>query len=437
MDKKIKTKVVEKEEVIKTKKVDKEKNIETTKNVKQEKEPNLVVSLLELAAIIIFVVVVIVFFPNTIVWNIVVLLLILTVLVAVHEFGHFIVAKLCGVHVYEYSIGMGPRLFYFKRKNDPTEYSVRLLPIGGYCKMAGEEGEDDSSLPKDKFMCNQSKIKRILILVAGVTLNFVLAFVILFFISLICGSAEQNTYIGTVQQDSPAQIAGIVPGDKIVSLNGYKVSNWDKLSIVTALKNDGVLHYTIQHKDGSKTTYDIVPAEYVAVGEDYVKVTKENTVEKIIKDNKLLKETEPVKLVGISSQGEIKHGFVNAIKYAFNKLVGIVDIMLLTVISLITGKLGLNSLSGPVGMYTIVGQAATYGLANIIYLAAYLSINLGVINILPFPAFDGGRVVFVIIEAITRKKVNPNVEGAFHMIGFILLMILMLFITFQDILRLF
>ena len=411
MDKKIKTKVVEKEEVIKTKKVEQEKNIETTKNVKQEKEPNLVVSLLELAAIIIFVVVVIVFFPNTIVWNIVVLLLILTVLVAVHEFGHFIVAKLCGVHVYEYSIGMGPRLFYFKRKNDPTEYSVRLLPIGGYCKMAGEEGEDDSSLPKDKFMCNQSKIKRILILVAGVTLNFVLAFVILFFISLICGSAEQNTYIGTVQQDSPAQIAGIVPGDKIVSLNGYKVSNWDKLSIV--------------------------PAEYVAVEEDYVKVTKENTVEKIIKDNKLPKETEPVKLVGISSQGEIKHGFVNAIKYAFNKLVGIVDIMLLTVISLITGKLGLNSLSGPVGMYTIVGQAATYGLANIIYLAAYLSINLGVINILPFPAFDGGRVVFVIIEAITRKKVNPNVEGAFHMIGFILLMILMLFITFQDILRLF
>ena len=142
-------------------------------------------------------------------------------------------------------------------------------------------------------------------------------------------------------------------------------------------------------------------------------------------------------MVGISASSEIHKGFGYAIKYAFSKFGSIVSTMLLILGSLFTGKLGLSALSGPVGMYSVVGTVAQAGFANLIYLMAYLSINLGVLNILPFPAFDGGRVLFVLIEAITRKKVDSKIEGYFHSIGFILIMLLMLYITFQDVLRLF
>ena len=194
-------------------------------------------SIIELIAIIIGVIIILVFFPNTVIWNIVVLLLMLTLLIFVHEFGHFITAKLSGVHVYEFALGMGPKVLGFKRKNDPTEYTLRALPIGGYCQMAGEEGEDDDSLPKDKFMCNKSKTKRVIILVAGVTMNFITAIVLLFFIGVIWGSTEQRSFIGGVEEGSPAYEAGIVAGDKVVGCNGYKVDTWDKLSVITTKKN--------------------------------------------------------------------------------------------------------------------------------------------------------------------------------------------------------
>lgn len=432
-----KTKKVTKEEVKKDNLKSEEK--EEKKEVKnEEKEQPVWLSALELVLIIIAIVVILVAFPNTIVWNIVVLLLILTLLIFVHEFGHFIMAKIFGVHVYEFALGMGPKVLGFRRKNDPTLYSLRALPIGGYCQMAGEEGEDDSSLKKDKFMCNKSKIQRILILVAGVTMNFIIAFVLLFIIAFAWGSTEQTSIIGIVAENSPAAEKGIVPGDKIIECNGKKVSTWDDLSVISILKNPNSYNeYVIKHKDGTKDTYKITPAKYVMIEDENIQITEENTLEDILKEYDLKEEDVTVStLVGVGAPTEKKYGVVNSLKYAFTKFGSIVSMMFAIIGSLITGKIGLSALSGPVGMYTVVGTAAKYGLANIIYLAAYLSINLGIMNILPFPAFDGGRVVFVFIEAITKKKVNPNVEGIFHTVGFILLMILMLYITFQDILRL-
>lgn len=419
-----------------TKKVSKKETVEQKKNIEEKKETNNLVSLLELIAIIIFIIVVLVFFPSTPIWNIVVLLLILTVLVFVHEGGHFIAAKKCGAYVYEFAIGMGPKVLGFKRKNDPTEYTIRAFPIGGYCQIAGEEGEDDESLSKDQFMCNKSKLQRIIILVAGVTMNFILAIILLFSISLIFGSTDQSNVIGQVTPNSPADKAGIVVGDKIIEYNGYKIDNWDKISVAAAMK-DNNYKYIIEHQDGTQEKYEIKPAEYVQLKDELIEVTKDHTLEDIIKEHDLDKDTKSTKLVGIGASKEIKHGLKNAISYAYNKFKSIFTTMFIIVWSLITGKIGLNSLSGPVGMYSIVGTVATYGIANIIYLAAYLSINLGVINILPFPAFDGGRVLFVGIEAITGKKVDAKVEGWFHTIGFFLLMILMLYITFQDVINLF
>ena len=414
------------------------KKKETPKKIEEEKS-SLIKSIIELAVIVIAIIVILVGFPNTVIWNIVVLLLILSVLIFVHEFGHFIMAKKFGVHVYEFALGMGPKVLGFKRKNDPTQYSLRALPIGGYCQMAGEEGEDDENLPKDKFMCNKTKLQRILILVAGVTMNFITAIVLLFGISLIWGNTEQSSLIGYVEENSPAEKAGIKVGDKIVECNGYSINTWDKLTIVTNLKNKkDSYEYVILHSNGKTETYKLKPETYVVIGDKNIKVTEENTLEKILKENNIKEEDAEIsKLIGIGAPTERKKGFVNALKYAFTKFVSIVDTMLLTLGSLFTGKLGLNALSGPVGMYSVVGTVATYGIANVIYLMAYLSVNLGILNILPFPAFDGGRVVFIIIEAITRKKVDPKVEGYFHTIGFILLMLLMLYITFQDVLRLF
>lgn len=404
-----------------------------------EKKENNLKSILILSAIILAVILVLVFFKNTPIWNIVVLLLMLSLLIFVHEGGHFIAAKKCGVHVYEFALGMGPKVLSFKRKNDPTEYTLRAFPIGGFCAMAGEEDEDDEFLDKDKFMCNKSKIKRIIILVAGVTMNFITAIILLFIIGLSFGSTEQKSIIGRVETGSPADVAGLKVNDKIIECNGYKISTWDKLTIVTNLKNkNNYYEYKVEHEDGTVDTYKITPDEYVVIGSETIKLDENNKLEDVLKKyNKKESEVTVSKLVGIGAPSEIKKDFLSALKYAFSKFGSIVSTMLLILGSLFTGKLGLSALSGPVGMYSVVGTVASLGFANLIYLTAYLSINLGVLNILPFPAFDGGRVLFVLIEAITRKKVDPKIEGYFHSIGFILIMLLMVYITFQDVLRLF
>ena len=420
------------------------KEVKTSKKVEKlndnhEKEQNPIISIIELLLIIAFVVIVLVFFPNTVIWNITALLLMLSILIFVHEGGHFIIGKKCGVHIYEFALGMGPKVLGFRRKNDPTEYTLRAFPIGGYCAMAGEEGEDDANLAKDKFMCNKPKLQRVAILVAGVTMNFITAILLLFFISLVWGNTQQESIIGKVEKDSPAAQANIQAGDKVIGLNGYNIDTWDRIAIVSLLKNkNDYFEYKIEHPDGKVETIKIVPNEYVTIDDKREYITDDNTLSDIAKKyHKKESDLTVNKYIGISQSTKRYHGVWNAIKYAFKKFVTVVDTMLLTIGSLFTGKLGLSALSGPVGMYSVVGQVAKYGFANMLFLTAYLSINLGVMNILPFPAFDGGRVLFVIIEAITRKKVDSRVENWFHTIGFILLMILMLVITCKDVINIF
>lgn len=396
-------------------------------------------NILILAVIVLGIILILTLFPNTVIWNIVVLLLILSLLIFVHEGGHFIVAKKCGVHVYEFALGMGPKVLSFNRKGDDTKYTLRAFPIGGFCAMAGEEGEDDENLPKDKFMCNKSKTRRILILVAGVTMNFLTAIILLFFIGLFYGSTEQRSIIGSVQEASPAAKVGMESGDKIIECNGYKIDTWDKLTIVSNFKNkNDYFEYKVIKENGKIEEYKIVPDSYVVVDEKSIKLDEDTTFESVLKKyNKKESEVTQTKLVGIQAPSKKSKSFASAINYAFTKFGSIVSTMLLTIGALFTGKLGLSALSGPVGMYSVIGTVAKTGFANLVYLTAYLSVNLGILNILPFPAFDGGRVLFVLIEAIIRKKVDPKIEGYFHTIGFALIMLLMIYITFQDVLRLF
>jgi len=340
--------------------------------------------------------------------------LILGIIILVHEFGHFIWAKTFGVHIYEFSIGMGP-VVLSKKGKDGINYNLRAFPIGGFVQMAGEVYEDDEKIKKEKFMCNKPWLQRLIILIAGVVNNFILALVLLFFYALIWGVQSLDPVVKEAMPDYPMAEAGIQTGDRIVGINGYDINTWDKAQIVLALKNKNDYYtFEIEHKDGEVDTYKITP--------------------KTVIDQETKEES---KVFGVTIDTSAKQGFLPSIKFAFKKFASVVETMALTVGSLFTGKLSLSSLSGPVGIYQVVDQGVTLGLSYIIYILAFLSINVGFINILPFPAFDGGRVLFMIIEKIIGRPVDSKIENIFHTIGFILLMILMVYITFQDILRLF
>ena len=333
---------------------------------------------------------------------------ILGLTVTIHEFGHFLFAKKAGIYVYEFSIGMGPRLFKFKRKNDETDYSIRLLPIGGYVQMAGEDIEVDKDIPKDKLLQSKTWFQRFLTMVAGVMFNFLLAIVVLFIIALFKGVTLDATRIDT------SKIEGLKKGDKIISIDGNFVNNYDKLALELSVAGSKKFDIKVKHKDGSYDTVAIKP--------------------KAIYDKKdKLKGYE----YGFTITGKDEKGILAAIKYAFIKFVSIIEQMFFTVWYLITGKISLKLLSGPVGIFSIVGSAAKTGFFSVLSLLALISVNVGFINLLPIPAFDGGHILFLIIEKIKGSKVNPKVENTIHTIFFILLMVLMLYITFNDVLRLF
>ena len=417
-------------------------------------------------------------------------ILILGITVFIHELGHFLMAKKFGVYVYEFSIGMGPRLFKFKRKNDETEYSIRLFPIGGYVQMAGEEVEVDEDVPEDKRLQSKPAFQRFIIMVAGVTMNFILAIVILFIVGLCSNSISTDTlYIADSTVDN------LNNGVKIKSINGHFVNNYDKLALeliatnnkpFTMKTNDGKITKVNPIKIGkssmlygknygfsidyiSKKDKDIITiidsklddlkngTEIVAVNGNKVKIyhdlieeldnsdnnitftfkDKNATFDKKITVKKLKKDELLGYSYGFSITGHESKGFFTAIKYAFIKFFSTIEQMFFTILYLITGKISVKLLSGPVGMYSIVKVYSHYGILNILSLLSLICINVGFINILPLPAFDGGHVVFIIIEKIRGKKVSQKVENTIHTVGLVILMILMVLITYNDILRLF
>ncbi|MFA5407593.1 MAG: RIP metalloprotease RseP [Bacilli bacterium] len=339
-------------------------------------------------------------------------ILILGVTVLVHELGHFLFAKRAGIYVYEFSIGMGPKLFGFKRKNDETSYSIRLIPLGGYVQMAGEEIEPDVNIPENKRMQSKTWLQRFLTIVAGCLFNFLFAFLLLLMIGLIYGAPEQKPYIGKVIDDYPAASSGMEIGDLILSVNGQTVKTSDDVMLQLELADDGDSSiFKVQKMNGDIKTYTISPQKETEAGKDtYV--------------------------FGMSFTDKVNYGVDKALEFAVVKFGSIFKTMFEVVLNLVTGKLGLQNMAGPVGIYNIVGEEAQAGLENILYLIAFLSINVGFINFLPIPAFDGGRLLFLIIEKIKGSKVNAKVENIIHAIGFGLLIILMILITIQDIIKL-
>ena len=343
----------------------------------------------------------------------IILIIMLGSLILVHELGHFLVAKKCGVHIYEFSIGMGPIIHKHIGK-DNIQYSIRALPIGGYVQMAGEVTEDDDNIKKSDFMCNKKWWQRILILIAGVTMNFITAFILLFIIALIWGASSTDPIVTSVMENSAYAEAGGLAGDTILEVDGKRTKTWDRAQVLLILSNDtGYYNIKVRHEDGTEET---------------LKVTPKDTV---------LEDGTSSKVFGISVVPTIERGLIPSLKYAFSKFTSIYQSMFTIIGGLFTGRISTNSLSGPVGIYSIVEQSFALGLSQLLYLTAYISINLGFMNLLPFPAFDGGHIVFVLIEKLRGKPVDKNIEGWFHAVGFMLLMLLMIYITIKDIIRLF
>ena len=346
--------------------------------------------------------------------NLLLFIFILGLLIFVHELGHFLTAKKSGVYIYEFSIGMGPEIKSIKGK-DGILYSIRALPIGGFVQMAGEIYEDDDTknIPKEQFMCNRPWYQRLVILVAGVFNNFLLAIILLFAMALIWGTPSLKPVVYDVTDGYPAKEAGIKAGDVIKAINGSKVKTLDKTQLLLLLKTkDDKYQITVEHQNGQTETYEVIPK------------TEKNS------------SGDEVKVFGIQTKTNVTKGFGSAVKYAFTKFGSVVEQMWLTIVNLFTGKISINAMSGPVGIYSVVGETRSAGIESVIYLIAYLSINLGIMNILPIPALDGGHLLFLIIEKIRGKKIDEKVEGITTTIFFALLLLLMLYITIHDVIRL-
>ena len=333
-------------------------------------------------------------------------------IVTVHEFGHYIVGRLCGIGIVEFSVGMGPKLFGFRRRD--IDYSLRLIPLGGYCKFVGEDEEN----PSANAMNNQPAWKRLLTVAAGPVMNFLLAYVFCVILLSNFVIAEYQPRITQIYENTPAAQSVLQAGDIVTEINGTPVT-YDQNGILTvreaiqSASEDQPVSMTVQR--GEETIQvEIVPAQ----------ATDAQT-------GKLVNQS------GIAYGGRY-YRFGEAIARSCSYMVEVTGEMINGLKNLIFKGEGADEVMGPVGIISFVSDLVyNEKLLAVVNLIFILSLNIGIMNLLPLPALDGGRIVFLIIEMISGKPVPPEKEGLVHGIGFALLLILIVFITYKDIARLF
>ena len=355
-------------------------------------------------------------------------LLIFGAVIAIHEFGHFAVAKLCGVQVNEFSIGMGPTLI--KTYHKGTQYTLRLLPVGGFVALEGEEspeseqaeggsGDDDGpDIPPEVLAqrtgkpLNEAAVwQRMLVMVAGAVMNFVLGFVVLLILLTAQSSPLTSKVIYAVEDSALCGQTGLQAGDEIVAVNGRRCF----------VANDII--------------YELVRTEQYRA--DFTVLRDGQTVE--LPDVQFDTWTDEAGQVHMSL-GFTVYGLAktprNVLREAGNSMLYYGRIIFTSLADLLRGRENINNLSGPVGIVTAIGQAASYGWQDLLQLLALITINLGIFNLLPFPALDGGKVVFLAIEGITGHAVPEKLQGSLTVAAFALLFGLMIFATYNDIIRL-
>lgn len=430
--------------------------------------------------------------------KIVLAIIIFSILILIHEFGHFLIAKKNGVRVVEFSLGFGPRLLSFTKGE--TKYSWKLLPFGGSCIMQGEDQEDLEGEDREKSFNSKSVWARISIILAGPIFNFLLALVLAFIVTGFVGYDPARVI--SVEEGTPAYEAGLKEGDIITKYNNNTIFFGRELMVEEYIHPIGSESVEVTYeRDGKKNTVTLTPADYIwyVVGMQYTVADSEAVIEAVTKDGPLeaagvkagdivvsINDTQikssqdmydyfdtnelgespvditleregkefsvtvtPVKnstkVLGFSyNMAREKTTALGVIKNSFLELEYEIEVVFKSLGMLFTGKVSANDISGPVGIVDIIGQ--TYDTTinegwfttamSMSMLIIMLSANLGVINLLPFPAIDGGRIVFLIIEAVRGKPISKEKEGIVHFIGMILLIILMVVVLYNDIRKL-
>ena len=338
-------------------------------------------------------------------------LLIICVIIVAHEFGHYIIARANGITVKEFFVGVGPNI-YSKKKGD-TLFSLKLIPFGGACVFMDE---DDLDHPEQCSYLTSSVYSRIATIIGGPLFNFIFAFIFSLFV--IGSVGYSNTVLIDVSPNSPASEAGLMPGDEIIKINNQRVYFYGEVTFETMYNTGEPIDLLV--KRGEQKIRTLVVPRF---DEEYGRM-----------------------MMGITfGEGVSKPTPIQTLKYSFLNVRYWIKLTLKSIKMLFTGGLSVNDLSGPVGITQTVSEvydsAISYGIRAVILslmdLAILISANLGVMNLLPFPALDGGKLIFLIIEAVTKKPVDKKVEGAINFVGMALLMVLMVFVLYNDITRLF
>ncbi len=341
-------------------------------------------------------------------------IVVIGVLVFFHELGHFLVARACDVYVKDFSIGMGPVLYQYRGRE--TTYSLRALPIGGAVQMLGEDGvdkeieaEDYSPLISDnpRSFVNKPAWQRLLIIAAGPLMNFVLAAVLFFIIFAFQGFPTDQNYIGEVIADTPAYSAGLLAGDQIVAIDNSPIDDWRGIVAAVQAAADKPVDLEIL-RAGQRQTIRLTAA---------------------------VDESGQRYYIGIRPRLKTSLGL--SLKYAVQKTWQSSQMVVAFIPKLISGEVARDNIAGPIGIAQISGQAARQGPLVFMSLMAIISVNLGIMNLLPIPALDGGRLLLILLEIIFRRKLPAFIEEKIHLIGFALLMLLMVFVVYNDIVKLF
>jgi len=353
------------------------------------------------------------------------------IVIAVHELGHYISAKALGVKVNEFAIGMGPKLL--AKQGKETLYSLRALPFGGFCSMEGEHEEDDEN-PDPRSFLSQKRWKRIIILASGSIANIIIAFIVI----LILTSA-QHFFVGTtitgMHKDFPnAGLDGLMPGDRIVSINGERLFYIDDFSLLMQLNTGDTIDLVI-NRDGRQIDLNNFP---LAVRQYAVESEAEREI---------YGDSRPRYGLNFNS---IENSFTETVKYSVYQTYSYVRMIRLSLVMMFRGDVSISDIAGPVGIVGFMhdigqnaqerGEPIIYAVLGIVRFAAFIGVNVAVINLLPIPAMDGGRILFTvlswIIEKIIRKPLDPKYEGYINTGAFVLLICFMVFILYNDVIRL-
>jgi len=324
--------------------------------------------------------------------------LIFGLLILVHELGHYFVARLTGIRVLELAVGFGPKILSWTKDN--IDYSLRVFPLGGFCRMLGEnpeEANEPDSFPQKPIL------SRAAVLVSGSGMNLLLAVVVFFiiFFFLIGVPVTNSGMIGQVIDEMPAQSAGLQAGDVIISIDGQAVGDWEDVLTMISARQEEELE--------------------LLVGRDSLEFT-------VFLPTEVNPETGRG-MIGIAPP-VLRYRFYDSLKMSLQRF----GMIMSSIFQVITGKAPLD-VAGPVGIIFVIGEVAQTGIVNLFLLTALISISLGIMNLLPIPALDGGRLFFLIIEGIRGKRIDPEKEGLIHFIGFALLILTILFVTYQDLIR--